>query len=84
VLNHSLSQILPSLMSLVVRRLTWLRVKDVGTAEVRAESLRDLWPSHQLMNSKESQKFCFGWNFGVACVFVDSVEKIVLFVVIGS
>lgn len=36
------------------------------------------------MNSKESQKLCFSWNFGVACIFVDSVEKIVLFVVIGS
>jgi hypothetical protein len=84
VLNHSLSQILPSLVSLVVRRLAQLGVKDIGTAEMRAESLRNLWPSHQLMNSKESQKFCFGWNFRVACVFMDSVKEVVLFVVIGS
>lgn len=49
-----------------------------------AKSLSNLWPSHQLVDSKESEKLSLRGDFCIAGVLVNSVEEIVLLVVVGG
>jgi hypothetical protein len=56
MLNNSLSQILPSLVSFLIDRLIRLCVKNVSAAKVRPKDSSNLRPSHKLMYSEEFEK----------------------------
>ena len=83
VLNDPLAQVLPPLESHLVVGLALLGVEDLSVAEVGAEQLRDFGPPHQLVNSEELQQLSILGNRCVPRIFVNSVEKIVLLVVVG-
>ena len=82
VLNDTLAQVLPALVCLCVGRLPWSRIEDVGAAEVRAEELSYLGPSHEFVDGKQLEQLRIEGDLGVAGVFVDAVQEIRLLVVI--
>ena len=84
VLDDSLSQILPSLVSLLVGRLAFFGVEDVGAAEMGAKLLGHLGPAHKLVNGEEFEKLGIEGNLGVSCVSENSLEEVVLLVIIRS
>lgn len=84
VLDNALAQVLPPLVGLFICRLSGLSVKDVGAAQMRAESLGDFGPSHQLVNCKEPEKLSILRNLRVSGVSVYALKEVVLFVVVGS
>ena len=84
VLDHSLAEVLPALVGLVVAACAGLGVKDVGAAEVRAELLCYHGPAHQFVDGKEAEQAGFNWNLGVAGFGVDAMEEVGLFVVVGG
>ena len=84
MLNDSLAKILPSFVGLRVGRLSGSSIKDIGAAEVRAEELRNFWPSHKFMDGEEFEELGVKGNLLNTGVFVDAVEEVGLFVIIGG
>lgn len=82
VLNNTLAQILPSLMSFLIAGLSRLSVEDIGAAQMGAKLLGNLGPSHQLMNRKQTQKLRIQCDLRVPGILVNAVQKVVLLVII--
>lgn len=83
VLDHALAQVLPPLVRLaLVVGLVRLAVEHVRAAQVGAELLRHLGPAHQLVHREELQQLRVVGDLGVSRVSEDTVEEIVLFVVV--
>ncbi|CRK22838.1 hypothetical protein BN1708_013510 [Verticillium longisporum] len=83
VLDYTLAKILPALVRLLIRRLTSLGVENVGLAEIRAEPLGHFGPPHKLMNCEELQNLLLDGHLGIARVTQDSVQEVMLLVVVG-
>lgn len=63
--------------------MSCLGIKNIGTAKMRSEYLSDFRPSHQLVYCEKLEELGIGRYLGVAGVFVDTVKKVGLFVVVG-
>ena len=83
VLDDALAEILPAGLSFGVV-LVGFGGEDIGGAEVRAETLGDDGPAHELGNGEGFDEVFFFGDEGVAGVVVDAVEEVGLFVVVGS
>jgi hypothetical protein len=83
VLDDALAEILPSLVSFLICRLTRSNIEDICAAEMRTEELRDFWPSHEFVNGEELEKLGIEWYLGISGISVNAVEEVGLFVVVG-
>jgi hypothetical protein len=84
MLNDTLAEILPSLESLLICRLTLCDIEHICAAKMWAEQLGNFWPSHQFVDSEELQELCVEGNLVDSSVFLYAVEKVGLFVVVGG
>lgn len=82
VLDDSLAEIQPALVRLLIVRLTGLGVEDISFTQVRAKGLCDLWPAHELVNCEKLEKLCLLGDLADSGVLLDSVQQIVLLVVV--
>lgn len=82
VLDNTLAEIFPSLVGLLVCRLTLLGIKDIGVAEVGTKYSRDLRPSHKLVDGEQLQELGVEGYLRVAGIFVDSVEEVRLLIIV--
>jgi hypothetical protein len=84
VFNDTLAEILPSLVSLLVCRLSLSNIEYVCAAKMWAEQLGNLWPSHKFVDCEELEKLCVEGNLVDPSVFLYTVEEVGLLVVVGG
>ena len=84
VLNDTLAEILPSLVGLLICGLTRSNIEDIGAAEMRTKELRNFWPSHEFVDGEELEELGIKWYLGISGIFVNAVEEVGLFVVVGG
>ena len=84
VLDDTLAEIFPSLVCLLICRLTWSNIEDICAAEMRTKELGDFWPSHKFVNGEELKKLGIEWYLGISGISVNAMEEVGLFVVVGS
>lgn len=82
VLDDPLAQVLPALERVRIGRIQ-LRVEDVRAAQLWAKVLHDLVPTHELVHREQLQQPSFDGNQGQPLVLLDTVQQVMLFVVIG-
>ena len=84
VLNDTLSEIFPSLIGLLVCRLIWSNIEDIGSAEVWTKDLSNFRPPHEFVDCEELEELGIESYLGVSGVSVNAMEEVGLFVVIWS
>jgi hypothetical protein len=83
VFDDTLTEILPSLVCLLICGLTRSNIEDIRAAEMRTKELRDFWPSHEFVNGEELEELGIEWYLGISGISVYAVEEVGLFVVVG-
>ena len=76
VLDHTLPEVLPSPVRLIVGRRARLGFEDVCVAQVRAELLRNHRPTHQFGDRKQLNQTLFIGNLREAAILLNAVQKI--------
>lgn len=76
VFNDTLSEVLPSLIRLVIGGRAGLGIKNVCVAQVRTELLRDHRPAHQLGDGKKVHQTGFNGNVGDTAVLLNTVQQV--------
>jgi hypothetical protein len=84
MLDDTLAEILPSLVSLLICRLTRSNIEDICAAEMRTKELRNFWPSHEFVNGEELEELGIEWYLGISGISVNAMEEVGLFVVVGG
>jgi hypothetical protein len=84
MLDDTLAEILPSLVSLLICRLTRSNIKNICAAEMRTKELRNFWPSHEFVNGEELEELGIEWYLGISGISVNAMEEVGLFVVVGG
>ncbi len=82
VFDDSLAEVFPTLMGFLV--WSGRGREDIGGEKVGAEDFGDFRPAHDLVDGKKFEELGFKGDLGIAGIFVDAVEKVRLFVVVGS
>jgi hypothetical protein len=76
VFNDTLVKIFPSLMCLLVCRLTLRGIENICAAEMRTEQLSDFWPSHEFMNGEELEELSVEGNLRDSGIFLNAMEEV--------
>ena len=79
--NDTLAEIFPSLICLLVRRLTLHGVEHICAAEMGTEQFGNFWPSHEFVNGEELEELGIKRDLEDSGIFLYTVEEVGLFVV---
>ena len=84
VLNDTLAQVCPALVRLGIRGLIGVGVEDVGAAQVGSKDFGHFGPTHKFVDCEETEQPGIEGNLRVACVFIDAMQEVRLFIVVGG
>lgn len=83
MLDNSFAQVLPSLVCLLIIRVTRLRIEHISLRKVRSKLLGNHGPSHELWNGEEFDQLRIFGDHSVPRIALNAVYEVGLFVVVG-